>query len=394
MGRTTDRWDWSGEVIANRTSVKMGGVSMVTGKYSRRLQSLPTYPAAEYRRHNQVKASEVDNPFLFPPETTYDIGTGRILNEATRQLDVSDRNFGSYPTYLFTETGVYELAQATAETVHGHVSSPTFMEPPVSGVICQTPYGIAYASRSGVMLLVTAYSTVNISERIWAQRREPRVDFLERREMKGLQDFPYREFLLNPSAMVYDPHAEELRIASDVKPSVLLVYHFPAKEWYMMERRMTGEIVGRNMYPMVRMYRREGITVLAQRWDKGRRSPVVEVAMTTRPLTFGTTYLKNVKRLWLRAWMALVREGSWGVGWSEGGEVYHDVAHHYRGGLHPYQEADRPPRHLRDLDSGLLPRNKARYFCVCLCGRMELPSHIEAVEIEHDYTYVTNDKLR
>ena len=101
-------------------------------------------------------------------------------------------------------------------------------------------------------------------------------------------------------------------------------------------------------------------------------------------------------RLWTRGWLESVKEGRWGIGWSESGDTFHDVNHRRTAveSLHPFHTTENPQRHFRDLDSGLLPKNKARYFALALRATLGIRTHIEAVEIEHNYTYVQNDKLR
>lgn len=397
VNRTTDRWAGLGDRTGQGRdlSVRAGSVSLITGKYKTPVgESLPREQNDSYRTDNQIKVSATNDPFAFPPETSYTVGDGRILAEATIQLDISDRNFGSYPTFVFTTTGVYELAGSRADEVHASMSSPTFMEPPLSGVIRQTPWGIAYPSRSGIMLLVSRYNTTNISLALWGRRREPYPDFVPEGLLKDLGDFDYKAFLTSPELMLYDPHQEELQVMSGQDRRVVAVYSFHTQQWHMMERKLRGELLElENAYPRVEVYGadEEG-TIYSQRWDTAEYVPSVRVAMVTRPMVFGTTYIKNVKRLWLRAWLEGCSEGSWGVGWSESGVYFHDVTQRRGEGLHPF--AKERARHVRDLDSGLLPKDKARYFAVALEATMGRKSHIEAIEIEHNYTYVSNDKLR
>ena len=98
--RTTSRWNTgSGDTYNTLAteSVLAHSVSMICAKYRTTVTDPRVSGEASYEAHNVIKASEANDPFAFPPETTYTVGTGRILAEATRQLDISDRNFGSYP---------------------------------------------------------------------------------------------------------------------------------------------------------------------------------------------------------------------------------------------------------------------------------------------------------
>ena len=102
---------------------------------------------------NKLKVSEINNPFVFPNLNTYQIGSGKILNESSIIMNVSDRNYGMYPVFVFTDNGVFTMAGQTADTVHDSVQAPTYLEPPISDKRCATPYGVVFVTKRGLMII-------------------------------------------------------------------------------------------------------------------------------------------------------------------------------------------------------------------------------------------------
>ena len=71
-------------------------------------------PKITINESNKLKVSEINNPFVFPNINTYQIGSGKILNESSIIMNVSDRNYGMYPVFVFTDNGVFTMSGQTA----------------------------------------------------------------------------------------------------------------------------------------------------------------------------------------------------------------------------------------------------------------------------------------
>ena len=78
----------------------------------------------EFASRNKISVSEINNPYVFAPEHTYDIGPAgesviSDINIPTDQL--TETRFGDYPLYVFTSTGIYALQSGTGSVLYSSV---------------------------------------------------------------------------------------------------------------------------------------------------------------------------------------------------------------------------------------------------------------------------------
>lgn len=71
--------------------------------------TIPTVGEAIYQELNKVYTSEVGNPFYFPIGGINTIGTGKILALASNVRAISQGQFGEYPLYVFTDSGIWMM---------------------------------------------------------------------------------------------------------------------------------------------------------------------------------------------------------------------------------------------------------------------------------------------
>lgn len=69
----------------------------------------PTANKVEYTELNKVYTSEVGNPFVFPIGGINTVGTGRIIALASNVRAISQGQFGEYPLYVFTDSGIWMM---------------------------------------------------------------------------------------------------------------------------------------------------------------------------------------------------------------------------------------------------------------------------------------------
>lgn len=69
----------------------------------------PTESEAIFHELNKVYTSEVGNPFYFPIGGINTIGTGKILALASNVRAISQGQFGEFPLYVFTDSGIWML---------------------------------------------------------------------------------------------------------------------------------------------------------------------------------------------------------------------------------------------------------------------------------------------
>lgn len=70
----------------------------------------PETGPAIYAENNKIYTSEVGNPFYFPVGGINTVGVGRILALAANVRAISQGQFGEYPLYVFTDSGIWMLS--------------------------------------------------------------------------------------------------------------------------------------------------------------------------------------------------------------------------------------------------------------------------------------------
>jgi hypothetical protein len=99
---------------------------------------------------NELAVSDVNNPLQFKIRNILTVGTGRIMAIGANVMNVSGRNYGVFPLYVFTTEGVYALRVGEGDVAYSTVTQPAYLEPPVSDVICQVPGGVVFAIARGL----------------------------------------------------------------------------------------------------------------------------------------------------------------------------------------------------------------------------------------------------
>lgn len=333
---------------------------------------------------NKIKISEINNPFVFPSENTYVVGFGMILAESSIVMNVTDRNFGIYPVLVFTTEGVFIMSGQTADEVHRSISAPTYMEPPTSGVVCATPYGVAFITKRGLML-INQYKTEFLSPQL---REDDKVINLD---LTGIDSaevlFPgesFVEYLDGVDMMLYNPYRDELIIV-DRDKAYNYVYNFAAKSFYLSTEGIS--VIVQNIYPEIFVIDASG----SLKDYKESDGKATRVAVVTRPIEFGTTDLKKLERVFLRALMRNVNNGYTEVS----GKMIVAVFRSMDGvnftpirGLLLSKNGN-----YKDFDLGLFARTKFRQYVFMLVGTMDENSEVQHIEFEVDKEY-KNEKMR
>jgi hypothetical protein len=101
-----------------------------------------------------VQASKVDNPFVFPAENSYRVGHGEVVGMGANTLLIDTGQFGEFPVYVFTDSGVWALAISSDPSVLIDRVVPATRDVCSNGKsILSTEYGVVFFSDEGVMLL-------------------------------------------------------------------------------------------------------------------------------------------------------------------------------------------------------------------------------------------------
>ena len=101
---------------------------------------------------NQIKVSEVNNPFMFPATGSVTVGNGTVLGLASSSHALSQGQFGQFPLHAFTSEGVWALEVSETGTYRSKQPSTRDVISDASS-LTQIDGGVVFASDKGIMLL-------------------------------------------------------------------------------------------------------------------------------------------------------------------------------------------------------------------------------------------------
>lgn len=107
----------------------------------------------EFHVGNKILQSEVDNPFVFMNSLATKIGCDKIYKITSSALPISQGQFGQYPLYAFTDTGIWALSVAS----NGTYSSVAC----ISNDVCTNPKSVTQLDQS--VLFVTKRGLMQIA---------------------------------------------------------------------------------------------------------------------------------------------------------------------------------------------------------------------------------------
>lgn len=330
---------------------------------------------------NKIKVSELNNPLVFPNINTYQVGTGAILAMATNAMNVSDRNFGQFPLYVFTTRGIWTLNVGSGEVVYSNLTAPTSMESPTTPVVGETPYGVVFASQRGLMI-INGQSVDFISPQI--EQVPAKLNIEMNSHCGGVVFQPeikkFSELLKGLSGLVYNPYENEL-IANVSGTELNYVLDLYDRVFYQSTEKI--DLVVGNAFPELLVVRGNKLKDYA-----ASDSPLAHVGFITRPLQYGTPDIKRLERVILRALIYNATK-------FENGKFPLYMVHYSMDRVNFKALTGFPIKdgHNRDLDSGLLSRPKFSYGLFTMAGLMSEESEIEYLDTVFDKEY-NNTKMR
>lgn len=142
---------------------------------------------------NRIQVSAPNNPFSFPFENSYAVGSSnnRIIALQSAAIKIGDEKVGALPLYVFTTEGIYAL-RAGEETLYAAVN-PVNYDKIINPNTLAINGAIVYITEKGVHLLTTQGTQV-ISSPIHNEDGMPPLDFL--RTCKIIHPKQYNEIVL------------------------------------------------------------------------------------------------------------------------------------------------------------------------------------------------------
>ena len=245
---------------------------------------------------NVLKVSAVDNPFYFPTAQTYKF-EGDIVGLASNAEAISTGQFGQYPLFVFTDTGIWAMAVDTSGQGAYTTQSP-FSREVCNGAICPVSGGVVFATDKGVMA-ISGGQVTDLS----AVLDGFEVDFFEENAMMWEYIFakvgkdavvnpvPIREYIKG-AVIAYNYHYNEI-IVSNITKSYSYVYSLTNRVWSVID--VVFDLTT-NKYPELVVLDKDNGMMYTFKDGAAKNN----VAVITRPFTMGSLDFKRIRQAGLR----------------------------------------------------------------------------------------------
>lgn len=326
---------------------------------------------------NKLKVSSLNNPFNFPALNTYLVGNGTILNVASNAIQMSQGQFGQYPLYIFCTDGIFSANVGSGDIVYSNIT-PVSNEIPISSIICSTPFGVIFIGKRGLFIIngsqVDFLTPQLEQEPLTIDLNMPSNTVVLNIADISLSNDWFRVYLDGVTEIAYDNQNNEIIIINPEK-DYNFVYNLDSKEIYQQTEKI-DKLVG-NVYPELLVM--EGLKV---KDFKVTTTDKASVSFVTRPFNFGTTEIKKLERTILRARLS-------------GSESIIAMNHCSNDGVNfvPVQGRTFVAGNYRDIDLGLMARNKHRQFVYAFSAKLDEDSQISGIDCEVVQEY-GNEKMR
>jgi len=333
---------------------------------------------------NKIKVSELNNPIVFPNLNTYQVSNGKVLALASNIMNVSDWNYGQYPLYVFTSEGIWTLNVGEGEVVYSNLSSPTYYEAPSTDKIASTPYGVLFTTKRG-LCIINGQQVDFISPQL---EQEPKQLVLElpansSRLIQNINPIPFSVFIKNLDKILYNPNENEV-ILSAFNSGFNYVLNMSSMLFYQSTESFDLDV--KNIYPdfqvskgnLLKDYSKAEIII-----NGNKKEPVAaDVSFIFRPLLFGSPDHKKLERMILRSTLYNKDKLVFMAQSSDDGLNFSCT-----------KGAILKAGNYKDLDTGLIVRNKFRHYLYIFGGTLDMESRINMLEsvVANEYQ---NEKMR
>ena len=340
---------------------------------------------------NILKVSAVDNPFYFPTAQTYKF-EGEIKGLASNAEAISTGQFGQYPLFVFTDTGIWAMGVDTSGQ-GAYLSQAPFSREVCNGAICPVSGGVVFSTDKGVMVI----SGGQVAE-LSAVLDGFEVDFFKyNAEMwnaifakagKGVVNpVPIREYIQGESGNVKGESGAKLAynylhnevILSNVNYGYSYVYSLTNQVWSVID---TVFDLTTNKYPELVVFdKAQGKMITFADGESG----VVPVVAITRPFTFGSFDFKRLRQAGLRT--TFDGQLNFYVLGSIDGAVFKCIT----GKEVDADVANPNGETYRDLITAMSRSKQYKYFAIAIAGQMS--GRVSMAELLVDAGFA-NNKLR
>lgn len=244
---------------------------------------------------NQIRTSEVDNPFYYPAINYKRVGVGTILALSTSAKALSHGQFGQHPLYAFCTDGVWALGVDTTDGTFVPAQPFTRDVCSNSDSILQLDSTVLFPTDRGIML-VSGSQTQCITEKL----DYPHFDldllpsFLFHSPRGAVIDpIPMRTYIKD-CKMIYDYRNQRVVVFNTAHPYAY-VYSLKSGLWAMMQADFVATL---NAYPHAMAVKSSGELVnFLDLSDPSNPSNPPAQFYVTRPFKLGSNEHKTITAL-------------------------------------------------------------------------------------------------
>lgn len=319
---------------------------------------------------NKIKVSELNNPLSFPNLNTYQAGNGTILAMATNAMNVSDRNYGQYPLYIFTTQGIWTLNVGEGEVVYSSQTAPTYTEAPTTDIVCSTPFGVVFTTQRGLQIIngqSVDFLSLQLEQPFKRMEEEtnPQIEEL----LHKFEKQRFSDYLKGLKNIIYNSYENEL-IINNPTSSFNYVLGLYNRQFYQSTEKISNDV--KNIFPELIVIDRNNLKDYSE-----IETTRTHFSLMLRPLTFGNELTKWFSNLKIPFTLYDVERMFVGVYASADGVRF--VGRH--GNF--YGEMDRAVAY----NTKTMASNNGRYFLVALAAIASCESDLDIIDPEVSVKY-------
>lgn len=358
------------------------------------------------RANDELKVSAVDNPFYFPTAQTYKFDA-EIVGVASNAEAISTGQFGQYPLFVFTKSGIWAMA-VDASGQGAYTTMSPFSREVCAGAVCPVSGGIVFTTERGVMAIsggqVTELSAMVDGRRFdfFGYNQEMWNAIFAKANVGVVAPDEIRTYI-DGAKLGYNYLHNEV-IVSNSNYGYSYVFSLSGQEWSVIDSVFD---VTTNSYPELVVYDNKNLKRLKFKDEEQFVSPVnmarigdaiggdgpiaintgvQSVVAVTRPIKMGTLDFKRIRQAALRC--TFTGELNFYVLGSIDGAEFVPIA----GKEYPSVAGNESTTLTRrDLVTSMSRSKQYKYFVIAVAGKMK--GRVSMAELLVDGSF-TGGKLR
>lgn len=204
------------------------------------LNDFPTESSSFYiQSHNEMIVSELNNPFYFPTELSFNISNGTIVGIATTTVALSQGQYGEFPLYIFTDEGIWSMQQGDGEVCYARCTLINNASVDKNTPLITTENNIIYRSGNNLLCLNGTESSLLLPlDELKQSRFEASIPtLLATSDASCTDNTSLHDYIGNDISIGYLPQFNEL-IFCNPSYNYMQVLHLPSGHIYRLSNRV------------------------------------------------------------------------------------------------------------------------------------------------------------